>query len=424
MLSCTITNNCLNVKLLKCTNSYSSDLCTKYLNKYFTSNKSINDLLNLNVNMMDDFTRTNTKSYSLKQLEQLSSGNPLWLFSECFACDCGLNRGKNGVFRNFMEYQFNKLVTTKYSSYDNVTYSSYYPGYYFQDIVLLTNMGCTNKRTNITVNLVGITQGYVKFVSDLNVTTLSCAEDPDIDNDKQKYWFQVHTYRIIKLLEWFDGIGLHVNLNIYDGMDQFIDNCRLNYDLLSDITVGIDYVDESLLALYQFNIFALCTTRAGGHIVSLRTDGIPFVFTKLMYHFAMYVNYNPIKYINLWFTYNHDFKVLRDNIKGLCLEILDNKQKYFTDIFKRDSEIEAIEQDGKVYKHVGFSFSLEGTFVRYQTNDYEKLQKNIDILANEMYMVFDDDLKKCLCLYKVEGTNYAIGKMCFDYMYDSVMSWF
>src|SRR6202008_2310090 len=96
------------------------------------------------------------------------------------------------------------------------------------------------------------------------------------DNLERKAWAKLMTYRIIKFLEWFKSLGLNINLNFYDSPHDLIQECITDSGYLSDITIGVDYIDQFPELIYDFQILALCTTNLDGNIISLRTDGIPF----------------------------------------------------------------------------------------------------------------------------------------------------
>ena len=417
MLSFNQSINCANFKLIKSTNSFSHDLCNHYNETYFKSSRGITELLQKNISMLscvdNSDQKDKDKDVEYDDLENTSKQNPLFTFSECFADDCGLNRKSSGIFRTFMENKTIELIKHNYNTNKHIIYTSYLSGFFLQDIVLLTKMkDVIDPECMITINLIGNSHDYLALIS-------NSLHNPNAKNncinyefeDTHKYrkmWAKLFTYRLIKFLEWFQAIGLNVNLNLYSNHHNFINDCHNNNELLSDITVGIDHVDQSIISEYDFKMLALCTTKKNGYIVSLRTDGIPFLWVKLNYHFTMYMNENPLDNME---KYNN----FRSTLNELKKDAEKNRMEIKGELFNENNKQE-IEKDGKFYYLKGSSCCIDGSFLMYETNEYKNYKSQIDMMMGESYILFDNISKECVYIYDLHGTyKFAFGMMYYTF---------
>jgi hypothetical protein len=228
---------------------------------------------------------------------------------------------------------------------------------------------------------------------------------------------------MIKFLEWLKCIGMNVNVNLYSGYQDFINECNSYNSLMSDLTVGIDYVDQFMESIYEFKILALCTTKYEGHVVSLRTDGIPFFDRQLNYHFEIYGNDNDpcdnmIKYYVKKLELEKLYSELNDN------EILVPTEGHldpFSHIKNVDKEI--IKND-KVYKECGMTFSANGSFIMYQTSEYSELKKQVELQEWEMYSLFEEKSKSCNYIHNLHGTYRILFDMIVSIVKDRFTSLF
>lgn len=399
MLKLDNVNGCLNVKLHTHTKNYDKNMIMDFYNNTFLNDK--NGLVNECVN-----TATQNANNNDIDFDGLYAKNPLWLLNECFACECGLTRNKNPLFRNFVEHKINNDILPKYSNKKTITYSTYHPSYFFQDVVILTEM--KNKILDncvITVNMVGNTQQFVKLIGDK--TYVSC--DDNFGNDDKGKWIKMHIMRIIQMLQWFDAIDMKINLNIYDDCDNYIKLCKNDSVSFSDITVGIDYVDDGLYPKYLFKIFALCVTVYGGDIISLRTDGIPF-FRKLEYCFEIYKNGNPLYCIDMWEQHNNEINNLQIDLDTHIITENDDEPK------------NQIIKDGNIYKFTGYRFNENGRLFMYVDDLYDKTQSDVEDKINVMYKHFDDISNDLNYSYNFNGGYYKfVGAIYGNYVLDYVL---
>lgn len=405
MLQLTNNNGCLNVKLHEYTNTYDKNMIMEYYTNNFndrtgllnecieTANATFkNDTPKLEmVNGCLQLVNQNTNKNININHDELYTKNPLWLLSECYACDCGLIRSTQPLFRNFAESKINDIVAQKYSNNNNFTYSTYYPGYFFQDVVILTEM--KNKILNdavVTVNIVGVSHEFVKLIGDRQYAGCNAHYG---DDDKGK-WIQMYVMRITHMLQWFKGIGMNINLNIYDNYTDYIKLCKIDNTLFSDITVGIDYVDDNLIPKYLFKIFAICTTAHGGDIISLRTDGIPFM-RKLQFCFEMCKNNNPNYYINMWEMHKNEI----DNLK------IELEKHHITESGNMNNK--QIVRDGIIYNYECYMYVPNGPWIlEYIDDQYKDIEKSIETNIGVMYKHFDDIFNNLEFGYKFEGSYY------------------
>lgn len=438
MLSFNKVNNHLNLTLKEPTKSYSENLCSVFNNRYFNNSTSINELLQLNIQtsttvierkqLVKNENQATSKIISLDNLEETSKQNPLFLFSECFASNCGLNRNTSGIFRNFMENKALEIVKKYYNTHKKLTYTSYLPGYLFQDIVLLTAMNdVIDFDCNVTINLIGNVHDYLDVIVDEEKNPHAknnCITYDYYDSNQDRCaWVKLFSYRMIKFLEWLKCIGMHVNLNLYSGYQDFIDECNQDESNMSDLTVGIDYVDQFMESVYDFKILSLCTTKPEGHVISLRTDGIPFFDRQINYHFEIYVNDNPMDHLRSYYAKKLELEKLYLLLKENVLELPSTENVSLFSNNGKQPEKEIIK-NGKVYKEHGMEFSSRGSFIMYETDEYQKIKKLVRSEEWNMYLYFDMESKKCNYMYDLHGVYKILFNMVYYAWKDRLMSIF
>ncbi|QKF93459.1 hypothetical protein QKU48_gp0001, partial [Fadolivirus algeromassiliense] len=232
MLSFNKNNKHLNLTLKEPTKSFSYELCSVFNNRYFTSSRGVDELLQRNIEETKNLiSNKSNKVVNYDDLELASKKNPLFLFSECFSCECGLNRNKSGIFRNYMENKTVELVKKYYGTHKKLTYTSFLPGYLFQDIVLLTAINdVVDFDCEFTINLIGNVHDYLDVIVDHdknpNAKNNCITFDYQDQNFDREAWVKLFTYRMIKFLEWLKCIGMNVNVNLYSGYQDFINECN------------------------------------------------------------------------------------------------------------------------------------------------------------------------------------------------------
>ena len=434
MLSFSKKDNHINFRLEEPTESFSYDLCREYRNKYFGTDNGISELLKLNiltsnrvidkkVIIQTEEEQINTKVIDYRDLEKASKTNPLFLFSECFAENCGLNRISNGIFRTFMERKTFELIEKEYIKHRKIVYTSYLPGYFFQDIVLLTGLnGIKKDGCEVIVNLIGNTHDYLSVIQEQeknpNADKNCINYDYEDTNQDRKAWVKMFTYRLIKFLEWFGSLGLNVSLNLYGNHTSFIDECITDPSLFSDITVGIDYVDEFVESVYEFKMLALCTTKDNGHIISLRTDGIPFM-RELNYHFEIYINKSPCEHCAQYFKISLVIKKLLEQENENKIEVpMGGKMSFALD------DNNKIEKNGKIFTQASSYLNSKGAFSVYETNEYKNIHSQLEKTEWDLYDWFDKRSKQCKYIYDIHGTNKFLFNIVWSSIRDKLLSIF
>jgi len=419
MLSFNRIENHINFKLKNPTNSYSLDLCKKYYNKYFLSN-NINQLLQNNIISVTQLL--NDKQINYNTLEFYSKNNPLYLFSECYADNCPLNRKYNCLCRSFIERKTIEIIKNNYKKNKKITYSSYLPGYFFQDIVILTKMvDIIDKDCIITINLVGNINDYLTIVenkihnpnANINIINYELYNK----NSKIEEWSKLFTYRLIKLLEWFKGIGLKIDLNLYYDYNDFIKECNKNYKLLSDITIGIDYIDDIMNGIYEFKILALCTTKHNGYIISLRTHGLPFFNIKIKFFIEIYINHDPELMLIKYNSFDNMLNKLSEEYNLHKIEIPINKNE-FSNYLDKLGEYDKIEKNGKNY----ILNTIRGHTAIYEDNEFYNINQKKEKIIKNIYKFFSNKKDNCKHMYNLYGCYKCILSIIFYNIKDNILN--
>jgi hypothetical protein len=78
--------------------------------------------------------------------------------------------------------------------------------------------------------------------------TLQLAEDIDFnindDIEQRKFWRQLYTYRLIKIIEWFKTPEFDFEINMYENNEKYKQECLKDNSKYSDLFVTIDYFDQ------------------------------------------------------------------------------------------------------------------------------------------------------------------------------------
>lgn len=209
-------------------------------------------------------------------LNRACAKNPLVLFSECVADECLLNRLKHPQsrdhFQEVLVQQVRRKIQTK-----ALRVCLHMGGYLFNELCILTELG---QYYDLTVDVILDKGEYIQLVTSPDSNPLAAQKEISFKStdalDDRREWTQVLTYRYIKFLEWFQSLGINMKLSLHDSPETFIQSKRT-----VDLYMGIDYVDQDLLQAIPFILTSLSTTRAGGLIASLRTDGLLSRSTKM-----------------------------------------------------------------------------------------------------------------------------------------------
>lgn len=360
--------------------------------KKMTSNNS-----DPNLNFTFTFENTHEVDFG-EEFDNILHNNPLALFSECYADCCGLNRlHKNFKFiRLYFEHLIMSIVEEE-NLIETVgdrplIYTSFGVGYFFQDLVILTkliNLGFKN----IQVNFIGDFKDFSECVTNPEINSLAVNNNLGTnlnDNNPKKDWAIMLSFRIIKFLEWFETLGCKMDLRLYNTVYQLIDECQTSKDNFSDITVGIDYVDEFIANVTVFNALALYTTSNNGLVFSLRTNGLPVVFDALYYSLEVY------KVSNVNFECYKDF--------------IDEKDKLFEELEKLQVKTSASDNDVFAPPNTkdevkNYEFNGEEWLSIKYLDGYKEKEKEISKLNYKIINYLHNTKSKQLFIKKFENST-------------------
>lgn len=267
MLGFTKTDKYTELFIKENTVSYDIQKCKEYATKII-NNPS--DVLRENINHTKKL-ETNTHQLSFDWLDKHYGTMPLALFSECFESRCALCRNFCDQ-REIMEEEILKLELPS-----NLIYTTYMCGYFFQDIVILTKLISEKKITHLTLNITDATVDYTSYITSEHNPRIGETNGlyNTVTNDKkhQQQYMMLMTYRLLKLIEYFESFGIELTFRIYDDIKQYYDQCILDSSYKSDIYVGIDYIETCMQDTTIFKAFSVMSTKENGYICSSHTDG-------------------------------------------------------------------------------------------------------------------------------------------------------
>ncbi len=371
MFSCVKIDNHYSLKLQKHTSSYNPELCETFKSKLL-DNSEINNLIKNNTKIVKEIM-SNLNNTS--DLNKCSESNPLLFFSECDTSMCNLNRSTNGKFRNFIE---DKLSTNEFiENKESIIYTSYMPGSLLQDIINLSRLNVKS----VEINLIGTFETYIKLLDEYNLTEINCNETT-YDNEKTRF-FQIINFRLIKFMEFFSNKISCINL--YNFTDSFVNECEKNKNLMSDITIGIDYVDQFEESIYNFITLALMTTKLDGYIISLRTDGL----LSNRYHIEIFQQTSELGYKDVIKSMENYIKITYEDKKKYELRIKSDRETFL-------NELHDITQDGYIYKYNSTQImNVGGLFNIYKREGYKEIELYLEKKEYELKKYLLSVWNKC-----------------------------
>jgi hypothetical protein len=205
------------------------------------------------------------------------------------------------------------------------------------------------------------------------------------NNEERKKWSQLFTYRLIKLLEWFKGIGMCIKFNLYSDAYHFVNDCNIDQKYQSDITIGIDYFDQCIQNIFSFKLLAICSTKPNGYAISLRTAGL---FSNQCTLEIYNIN-NSINNLNEYRQWKNQLDKLYDEIEKEKIDIQIEMDRFLL----QNIDNEKIEKDGKIYsKKTTFIRRSENGFdayTTYATEKYDNMKNEIDNICNSIQLRLD-----------------------------------
>jgi hypothetical protein len=170
-------------------------------------------------------------------LDEITKENPIALFNECSSDVCILSRHETQI-RQTLELLFK-------SPNKNPTYTTYYPGMWFQDIVYISKL-INNGMKSIKLNAIDNLYDYDECISNVNINKHAndnlVGFELNDENKRRQNYCSITTYRIIKLLELFEDYTTSITL--FKNSNSYIAFCNENQANKSDVITGIDYVDD------------------------------------------------------------------------------------------------------------------------------------------------------------------------------------
>lgn len=358
MLQICKVNNHYNYKLLKSTKSYNPVIHTYFKN----SNEYLNIQLT-SLSQLKSIPNNITDSY----LDSICKDNPLALFSECTLDSCKLNRLINPKYRRYCESIITELITTKYKDRSVLTYTSYNPGNYLQDIIILTTISKILTNCKIIVNFVNILDFNFIDHETLNNTDLI-----------------LYKYKICKLLEWFSDIS--IELNFYKSIHDLINEC-FEFKLRSDLIIGIDYDIESHTS---FATMAMIASNPTSYIVSLRTIDNTVYFNVCQ-------NNNSLNILTVYYEYlDNKTELQRQQNKETILISCE-------EINKSINTNKFILQDGIKYYLNCPTFKNNKLYLKYCTDNYEQYIPKFNSLENDYNDKMNNEYNKSLFILDTNG---------------------
>lgn len=366
------------------------------------------------VNMDDDFPNKQIEM-TYEMLEKISAENPLSIFSECVTCV--LNRSKNGVFRFLFELKFGQIVSKIKSS--SLTWTSYVPGYFFQEIILLTILANRSKVSELTLNI----------IDDQVYEFAECAQDEEKNSsasshlisfgfkdtrDDRRQWLNLLFYRYVKLLEWISDLGITAKLVLYRASD-YIKLCSTDRSYQSDLLTGVDYIDQFLEYKYIFKSLSLSCVKETGTVASLRTDGM--LSQNIVYEIYS-VPFSSSRQEE-WESINEKIAKNQEEMEKRTLREKIDEEEFFAPIRDAFEQIPSNPNSEKLTKiHRKKSPSLkpgqsmiygkDGSYLITHLDGYQELKKEQKELEGSTIEWIDREIEKCNFIYRAEGLTWMI----------------
>lgn len=411
--------------------NYDLNFYNDFYEKYF---KSPIELLKKNKIYMSDIKKNIDNTSIENVVHMITKNNPLALFSECTAEDCPLNR-HNNVGKYYKSFFENKVVDEiiNHNKKDNLIYASYFPGFFFPDLMILTKL--RNQYKTMAIHLVGT--HYDEYCSiiendDINLIAKKGLIDNYLmdDNIQRKRYMEMTTFRFVKLIEWLEVCGCKVTIRIYRSNNAMIEECK-NKASQVDVYIGVDYVDQFPNTICEFQKMAICCTKNNGIIASLRTDGISY-FNDSKCHLQIKYNKNPEQSIDYVQENTLQLDNLRNKIKenkikihecANCVakydgQIVDNRGNIYTEkIDEKGNKIiifNELKYDNVSAKTTAISNASildinQHTISVWKTDKYDQFKNNLKTNLNCYHNDINKKFKDLNSLYDLHG---SIGFIC------------
>lgn len=216
----------------------------------------LNDIIKMNnddnTNDIDtnDWKKQREKS-NLMMFNKLKE-NPIMLFSECCSEYCALTRKINNMRKRFEDYFLDKM--NKCSNKDNseLVITFYGSGYFLQELIIITKLKQLGYHIG-TINLIEIRFGeYLECMkNDDNVFNVTNNDT----NIERSLWLSSYTLRLYHFMNYLNYIGVNSKVNMFSDSINIIKS-----NTVSNIFMGIDYIDDGFTDIAEFHYVAMSTT--------------------------------------------------------------------------------------------------------------------------------------------------------------------
>ena len=337
--------------------SYSNNLCKQFISS-FSNPYFIKSTLSKNIQIDNQINKSS--DVNLETLDKLSMDNPLSIFPERYNHSTQ-NVKYGSSLRNYLES--NILISLfKVDVKDHLIYTTYSSSF-FQDLIILTKYILFNKDLKkITLNLIGNFGYFLDSVYDESINPVPLCSKMISPNTSNKY-VSVVTFRLIKIIEWFNSMNIDISCNIYLSHDDYINECYMDNSLSCHMSINLNLFLSFCLNYDRFRSVSMITTVTGGSIVFFEN------IQGEEYNFIILNNINQISLLDNYGSYYNEICELLDGLDEEMISINSSGES----VYIQDDNI--IKKEGKEYK---LSRSSSKHMIIYKTEECNSIQKQIN----------------------------------------------
>lgn len=226
---------------------------------------TIQDMLTQSIQCAKDYD-----GFGIKYFKNLITEDSWWkIYNECSSSYCALNRcySEGKKYRNLIA----KLVSQRITN--GFILMELEPGCMLFDLDIITRLAKNKHVTNFTIIHHCPSRDYVAII-DETIDRLGTNEFEwyEIDNGCDRTaWAAMETLRRSLLIQYAKYCGINLNIIVTNSLEKFLNTQCPTIDLY----LGLDYYDENIEAIHDFNInCAIITSKQQTlNIISCRTDG-------------------------------------------------------------------------------------------------------------------------------------------------------
>lgn len=357
MLSFCQINKHHNFSLKEKSASYSNDLCRQFIFS-FNNLGFIKSTLNKNIQIDNQINQLS--GINLETLDKLSMENPLSIFPERYNHSTQ-NVKYGSSLRNYLES--NILISLfKIDVKDHLIYTTYSSSF-FQDLIILTKYVLFNRYLKkITLNLIGNFGYFLDSIYDESINPIPLHNKMISPNTFNKY-VSIVTFRLIKIIEWFNSMDIDISCNIYLSHDDYVNECYMDNTLSCHMSINLNLFLSFCLNYDRFRSVSMVTTVTGGSIVFFEN------IQGEEYNFIILKNIDQINFLDNYGSYYDEICELLDGLDCEMISINSSGES----VYIQDDNI--IKKEGKEYK---LSRSSSKHMLVYRTEKCNNIQKQIN----------------------------------------------